>query len=130
MITPKFYGQIKDSKLYFDNRDNFDIYLGNLEGKRVQIIVKKEKRLRSLKSNNFYWTYLTLLEAETGNSKEDLHDYFKNKYLSHRAAQLNGKEILLLPTTTNLPTVELSEYIRKIEIESGINAPDPNEYYN
>jgi len=130
MIIPKFYGLVKDSKLYFDNRENFDLYVGTLDGNKVEVIVKKSKKSRSLRSNNYYWVYLTILEAETGNSKEDLHEYFKSKYLSHRVGYLNGNEIMLPPTTTTLSTVEMSEYIRKIEVESGIQSPDPNEYYN
>ena len=130
MIIPKFYGTVKDSKLYFDNRNNFDLYVGTLDGNKVEVIVKKIKKNRSTRSNNYYWVYLTLLEAETGNAKDDLHEYFKSRYLSRRIGTLNGKEIMLPPTTTNLSTGEMSEYIRNIEMESGINATDPNEYYN
>lgn len=129
-ITPKFFGTVKGSKLYFDNRNNFDLYVGTLEAQKVEVIVKKVKKNRSLKSNNYYWTFISLIEAETGNSKEDLHNYFKNKYLSHRTGYLNGKEIMLPPTTTNLTTVEMSEYIQKISLECGITAPDPEMYYS
>ena len=77
---------------------------------------------RSKGSNSFYWVYLTEIEAETGNDKMLLHEIFKRKFLAPRFVMVLGKEYKLPATTTTLNPTEFSDYIRKIEVETGILA--------
>lgn len=128
-LIPTFKATVKDSKIYFDNREYFDLYVGTLEGQKVTVVVKKLKKLRSLKSNAYYWVYLGLIAEETGNDMNDLHNYFKDKHLPKKEIYIQGEPKLVAPSTTTLSTVEMSEYIRAIERESGIASPDPNDYY-
>jgi len=128
MITPIFKATAKDGKLYFDRRDYFDHYISTLTG-RVKIIIKRERKVRSTgkdgerNMNGYYWLYLTLLESETGNTANDLHEFFKQKFLKPRIKNLFGKDIELSPTTTELTGLEMWDYMLKIEELSGIPIP-------
>lgn len=128
MITPIFKAQIKEGKLYFDRRDLFDLYISSLTG-RVKIIVKRDRKVRSTgkpgerNMNGYYWIYLTLLEQETGNSANDLHEFFKLKFLKPRIKTLFGKEVEFVPTTTELTGMDMWDYMLKIEQLSGILIP-------
>lgn len=76
--------------------------------------------IRSNKQNNFYWAYLTNLSEITGDDVNSLHGYFKKKYLKPRQAQVMGQSITIEPTTTDLNVGEMNEYIKRIEVETGI----------
>lgn len=128
MISPIFKAQIKEGKLFFDRRDLFDLYITSLTG-RVKVFVKRDRKVRSTgkgndrNMNGYYWLYLTLLENETGNSANDLHEFFKLKFLKPRIKTLFGKEVELAPTTTELTSMEMWNYMLKIEELSGVPIP-------
>jgi hypothetical protein len=92
------------------------------------IYFKEVKQVRSLKSNSLYWVYLGIIEAETGNEVEDLHRLFKKKFLPYSVKEVFGEKLLKLTSTTELSTDEFSDYMRKIERETGILVPDTKIY--
>ena len=65
-----------------------------LINKGATIELKEIKSKRSIPANALYWLWLTCIEPETGNSKEDLHQYFKMKYLGTETVNILGEEIL------------------------------------
>lgn len=127
-MTPIFKGKVKEGKLYFDRRDLFDLYITSLTG-RVKVFVKRDRKVRSTgkgnerNMNGYYWLYLTLLENETGNSGNDLHEFFKEKFLLPRTVKLFGHATQLSPTTTELTSGEMWNYMLKIEELSGVPIP-------
>ncbi len=127
-LTPKFKGSIKSGKLILEKPQIFGLYLGNFEGKRVDVIVQKEKKARSLKANSYYWLCLSHIGSEIGEDSEELHTTFKAMFLVDRSKQLP-----IVRSTASLSTEEFAEYLDKIErrvAEIGIILPDPNEYYS
>jgi len=129
-LIPKFTGIVKDNKLILDKPQIFGLYLGILENCRVEIIVQKEKKARSLKMNSLYWVYLKVLEDETGEDSENLHEYFKSIFLPAKIVKIFGKEVRIPGSTTELSSLEFTEYIDKIERLTGISCPDPNDFYS
>ncbi len=129
MLTPIFYGQVDKNKLVLINRQRFDEYLYTLNGQEIELTLGKRAKKRTDKSNRYYWAYLRLLEQETGDDANSLHEYFKQTLLPPSIEFLAsiGKEVEIPKTTTKLLTTEFSEYIKKIEVLTGILAPDPNE---
>ena len=123
-----FKAQIKDGKILFDRRDLFDLYIASLTGK-VKVSVKRVRKVRSTgkdggrNMNGYYWLYLTLLEKETGNEANDLHDFLKKTFLKPRIKTLFGKEVELAPTTTEITSGEMWNYMLKIEELSGVPIP-------
>jgi hypothetical protein len=128
-LIPTFKATVKDSKIYFDNREYFDLYVGTLEGQRVSVVVKKFKKSRSIKSNRYYRAYLQIISEETGEDPDILHEMLKSELLPKRKINLFGIESSISQTTTNLSTIEFSEYLEKICILTGVPLPNPNDYY-
>ncbi len=94
--------------------------------------VRKDKRNRSIVQNAYYWFLLTMLEQDTGNDKDDLHEYFKQKYLMTHITSLTFiADIQYHKSTTKLSTLEMEDYLEKIRIfasqELGCFLPKPNE---
>lgn len=116
--------RIKDCKLILKNVDKWRSTLMNLDGQEVRISIDKNIDLRSTQQNRFYWLYLQVIEDETGENADDLHEYFKRKFLPPRFIKIFGKEIKLPATTTKLDKLEFTNYLEKICAESGIPIPN------
>ena len=95
----------------------------------VKIINKIGKR--SIDQNSLYWMWLTCIEQETGNDKNDLHFHFRGEYLGVIKKVILGLEKYDLKSTTKLNTSEFKQYLDKIQIfantELGINLPNPED---
>ncbi len=75
---------------------------------------------RSVAQNARYWLMLTTLERHTGSNKEDLHEYFKQRFLSAgfvlRDADGMPEDAALVPKSTRrLTTEEFAHYVDKVE---------------
>jgi len=98
--------------------------------------IRKDKRNRSTVQNAYYWFLLTMLETDTGNDKEDLHEYFKEKWLRDTYKQISVfpdsiGDLTYTKSTTKLTTLEMEDYLEKIRVfasrELGCFLPLPNE---
>lgn len=126
MKENKFIGEIKKGKLNLDDKERFVEFLYTLSG-RVELTLKKFEPTRSISFNRYYRLYLRIIEQETGDSHDDLHEFFKQKFLQPRFKIIQNEEIKFPPSTTKLNTKEFSEYITKIQILTGIPAPSKLE---
>lgn len=113
--VPIFKGKVKNGKLLFDERDIFDLWIGQFEDKKVDIIVNRRLDNRSMQANKYLWgvVYETVSQC-TGFTPEEVHEIFKKKFLSYRK-QYKGKSYLFTKSTANLNTLEFSEYVEKIK---------------
>lgn len=98
-------------------------YIKQLPDGKYRITIEKFAKNRSIRQNNLYWAYLRLIESETGQESNDLHEYFKRKLLPPRFVEIFGEEIKLPATTTKLNSKEFGEYLEKISIITGIPIP-------
>lgn len=98
-------------------------FLRKHEGKKFAVEMIKTKR--SLSQNNFYHLYLGVIEQETGNSSNDLHEYFKRALLPPKFITVLGKEIKIPSSTTELSKIEFGEYLDKIVAMTNVPLPDP-----
>lgn len=83
-------------------------------GKPYEITVDKYREKRTIPQNRLYWLWLTCLMDETGNSREDLHIYFKEKFLPSQTELFNNVEIVKTSSTTSLNTKEFKFYLERI----------------
>lgn len=121
----------KDGGLDFGSEYNlarFRQFCRENKGKTLRI--EEEISTRTLSQNNLYWFYLEIIERETGNNKNDLHEYFKRKHLSPKFIKVLGKEIKIPRSTTELKKHEFSDYLEKICAETGVEIPDTESYRN
>ena len=92
---------------------------------------KRPYKIRTNDQNALYWLWLTCLEHETGNDKNDLHDYFREEFLQVNYIFVFGKEKKVLESTKTQSTIKMKNYLDKIQVfastELGITLPDPED---
>ncbi len=54
MVTPIWHGQIDGGRLHFDDRARFDAYATELDGKRFELVLRREVRHKS-RNQRSYW---------------------------------------------------------------------------
>lgn len=113
-IIPIFKAEIKNNSLIIEDTEKYNNWLFQLNENKVEVIIRKPKKIRSERQNRYYWgVVLKLISETTGESSEDLHNHFSYKWLS-----TNGKsgKLISKKSTTTLSTIEFAEYIDKIII--------------
>lgn len=124
-MTPVFRAKIENGIIRYYDKARYQDWFLSLSGE-IEVIMRPFKETRTQRQNRYYWAYLRLIAEETGDNENNLHEYFKRVHLPPRFVTVRGKEIKLPATTTELKTNEFSEYIRRIEQETNILAPDIN----
>ena len=122
---------VKNGKITFQNREQFDKDLSNNEGKNVYITIREQKNRRSLNLNSYYWAVVVrLVSNETGYDNEEAHEILKSMFLRTRY-QIKGIWVDGMKSTTKLSNQEMTEYIEEIKrfasSSLGLYIPDPNE---
>lgn len=111
------------------NESRWQDFLKQNEGKWVRI--EREEPKRTLSQNAYYWIYLEVISRETGNSPEDLHEFFKARFLPKKIIKIKGKknthEFTRTISTAKLNKLDFGEYLDKICSETEIPLPDPAE---
>lgn len=102
------------------------------EGKSVDLIIRKHKKYRSIYQNRYYWMIITMIGNDIGNTKDEMHDILKFKFLKAEKVDENTGEIFpYIRDSSDLSTVEFEDYlseIRKFAAEYlHMNIPLPNE---
>jgi hypothetical protein len=119
-------------KLHNDfDRDRIVGYIKRLDlSKSYSVEITERKVRRSISQNSLCWLWLTCIETETGNDRNDLHDFFKKKYIAPKEVDVFGVKELKY-TTTDLSTAQFKEYLDKIQVfastELAITLPDPDD---
>ncbi len=108
------------------NEARFRQALKENEGKVFRI--EQEVSTRSLSQNKLYWKYLDLIEMETGNNANDLHELFRRTLLKPKVIKVLGREIVIPGSTTELKKHEFADYLDKISAETNIPIPDTTAY--
>ena len=120
----KFHLKIVNKQLTFSSETHkslFNQFLKDNEGKVIQ--VEKYVPIRSNQQNRFYWLFLGMIESETGNNANDLHEYFKRTLLPPKFIKVMGKEIKIPMSTTEITKIEMGEYLDKISAETNVAIP-------
>lgn len=85
------------------------------------VVIAPHKSTRSLAQNNTLWLWLDTIRIHiadtTGSvfSAEELHEWFKTKFLPARIVEVNGEAVPVRRTTTKLNTKEMAEYLDAID---------------
>lgn len=107
----------------------------NIE-KPWEVTVKRHTKRRTLAQNRLYWRWVTVaadhVSQHTGYDKDDIHDFFKQKFLIPRQVII-GETISVIYSTKNLSMAEMSQYCENIDrwcaSELGVMLPKPEELH-
>ena len=125
-FVPRFFGTVARGRLLLDNQDSFKSYLASLNGE-VELVLQKYRKTRTDRQHRFYWAYLHLVAEETGHTEDDLHEFFKAKFLGSRIVMVLGETIEMRVSTTDLSKTGMAEYMDKISALTGVPIPDPTK---
>jgi len=122
------HGKVAQGKIILDQPSRYLVQLSKLEGKRIELTLKKEKSQRSLDQNSAYWgIIIEILSAHLGYEREETHDALRTKFLS----RVDDKGLTIIRSTTSLSTVEFMDYYAQIQRWAAqfLNCylPSPNE---
>lgn len=130
--------EVKNGKL-IRNRNQLSEVIASYEGQEISITVEKLKIKRSNPQNRYYWSTIIVIMQNclksTGNmfSLEDTHELLKLRFLKHSFLinEDTGECIERIKSTTELSTIEFSEYVEHIQQWCaemfGVVIPSPNE---
>src|SRR5947209_12274567 len=95
------------------------------EHEGARLVIEEEKHVRTHSQNAYYWVYLGVIARETGDNADDLHEFFKRKLLPPVLKTIQGEEIKLPRSTTELSKTDFGEYLDRICALTNIPLPDP-----
>lgn len=122
-------GEVKGGRLVLRNRRQFDDQIRRMkDGWQLEVTVQRLRATRSLAQNAYFWgVVLQTISECTGDEVDDLHDYFKKRFLP-KPLGIDSNEVVGGSTRT-LNTVQFGEYIEKIRQFAAefldIAIPDP-----
>lgn len=127
-MNPIHRGKVAQGKIKFDLPYKYLVRLSQLEGKRVEVVLRQEKSKRSDQQNKYMWGVVyEILSDKTGYTPEEIHAIMKFKFL--RIMDERNNEYVR--STTKLNTAEMEIYLDKIKKwaaqDLGVFIPDPNE---
>jgi hypothetical protein len=119
-------------------RDRLTQAVSKMDGKRLILTLKEQKRRRSLNQNNYYFGVLvkriTVAFREAGNDMDEaeVHEYLKNEVgkLSRIAVLPDGEVVKIKGSTKRLTTMEFEVYVEKVRAwgaSMGVALPLPHE---
>lgn len=120
-----FYGRLINGKVLPSNRKVFDQTLAQYEDGPIVIEIKREKKIRTLDQNAYYWgVVLKTISIDTGHNEQELHDILK-AYIPKKTIPFTKKDgtvinVSVPRSTTELSTAEFSEYIERIRAKFGM----------
>lgn len=127
-MTPRFRAKIIDGKLSLYNRDAFAAYLHSISGE-YYLYLERPKTKRTLQQNAYYFGVVIVESADAYGyapwDRKYMHDAWKFRFL-----KVTDGKFERIKSTTELNTVEMSEYIEKIRaaaLDDGHYIPDPSE---
>jgi hypothetical protein len=103
-------------------------------GRPWEVTVKPYTRKRSLSANALYFAWINevvkIIHNDTGQDKEDVHEYLKRKFLEPRRFEVNGEEFTVY-STKNLSSADFKSFMDKVmawaATDLGIMLPTPEE---
>jgi hypothetical protein len=107
-------------------------YLAKMKGKQVEVIVRPERKHRSMSQNRYLWGVVYAAASEwSGHDSEELHQVFKARFLPGRQIVLPTGELLDGPgSTADLSMEDFSAYVSKVIrflAEQGVHVPSADE---
>lgn len=125
VLSKLFKAGVVDGELIIKDTRGYNNHLEALEGDEVEVIIRRKKDPHSLPQRRLYWHYLRQIGDWIGQSPEELHDTFKDLFLTDKTG-----EVPVIKSTMDLSKEEFQEYIEKIKLrvaEVGIALRDPGD---
>lgn len=121
-----FYGKILRGVIQCDYTDKYEEFLRTLEGKEVELDLRRLYRRRSTHQNRWYWgVIIAEIAGYTGYSSDEAHEAMKWMFLKVEPDGLPPT----VKSTKDLTTMEFADYCESVRLWAnetlGLDIPDP-----
>lgn len=110
----------------------FEYMCSQLPNGTYTVSIKRTPVKRTLSQNALMWMWFQCMEAETGTLKQDIHDYYCQKFLARRAV-IGGVEKWVTGGTSKLNTAQMTDFLNKVQADAasefGIMLPLPSDRF-
>ena len=137
MITPIIYAIVRDGELKILNDDMYRKLLMSLEGREVDVVIKKHTYTRTSAENRYYWGVVVDLIWKDMHlaDPEEAHAFLKSKFLSEGAeVTLSNGQVVRWTVIKESKTLSIPDFEAYCEncrtwamTELNLNIPLPNE---
>lgn len=104
------------------------------DGQEYVIQIKRNRPVRSLSQNKYYFLCLNIIGLSTGHTTEELHEICKLKFNSDIIHFPKSGSQILGKTTSDLDSKEMTAYINRVKLwandEFGIVIPEAQSMTN
>jgi hypothetical protein len=87
----------------------------------MEVLIRKYKSKRTLSQNALHWKRLDIIRMHIADSTgqifsaEELHDFFKRRFLPVRLVEIDGDVEKVAQTTTDKDTKQMAEFMDAID---------------
>jgi hypothetical protein len=81
----------------------------------LELSLRPYKPTRSEQQNRRYWLILSKISDATGHDKDELHYFFKQKFLGMQETEVAGETLAHQRPSSNLKVKEFAEYSERVE---------------
>lgn len=79
------------------------------------VLIERYERHRTLQANRRYWLLCERVAQHTGHDKDEIHDFFKEKFLGTRLIEIAGERFWARPSTRKMKVGAFNDYMRQCE---------------
>ena len=105
----------KDGQIVMEH--SFDYLTAKLANGVYTLSIKRKTKPRTISQNALMWMWFKYMEEYNGTPKEDFHDYYKARFLG-RDIEIRGRLVHVIRSTTELNTLEMTDYLNKIQADA------------
>lgn len=118
-------------KIQINDTWNYQDYVQKTcnNGDKITLYITNKRPTRTQQQHKFYFAYLGIIARETGNDKDELHEWAKKEFLTTGITEIFGTKIRKVKSTTDLNKAEFSEYLERISARTEIPIPQVDEDY-
>jgi len=112
------------------DKDRAILFLTKLFEKKRHVKIEHITESKTLSQNSYIWLVFTHIGFETGNSKDDIYQYYLSKFPYHKEIDINGTIEIVLITLSKFNKDQMSSFIDNIVIDArqeGFDVPDPED---
>lgn len=115
MDAQRFTGKVDKGRVVLDQPERWTGVLARHSGRRVEVTVRSERRVRSMQQNRYYWSVVVPIFGEwTGEEKDDAHETLKTLHLMTDVILPTGELVRKPGSSRALSTGEFQAYVERV----------------
>jgi hypothetical protein len=85
---------------------------------------------KTLNQNSYLWLIFTIIAEDTGNTKEDIYEYYLEKFPTYKEIDIHGDQKRIKITLSQFTVEQATVFIDRVVIDGrqeGFVLPDPQD---